>query len=388
MTSNTPQSGDSPENEDNDEILRRVREFLYPETEVHAQSGAIEHVSAESRKKLHQISSQPHRSFPPEKIERLRRLEPRFLKLDERCPEISPDLLQMERVYTQNLVPDEAFIALENKDIFKFEQEVRRGGMLNRFKPDLMERENYPDDYESVRDQIINDLLPDPANPELSRSGRPGKYYVRGLFDGDMLRAYLSFRVPPHPSDFSTNEIYEEQMKAYKKHLEKILFDPELVATGQMQYESYWNPEKTLRQLPSLWELDTYSVESGWGGAAAILTRDVLQFVKDRYGAFPAGMYCYRFKGLPYVDDESGQTLPQGENRASRIFLEDIGFRNMATRYAKADVVWRHLRYDDECHMYKPGWQFMYNGPNNIQQYLKAYMVNRGLLKPDESLIS
>lgn len=378
--------GEKPENGTDPLILEAIRRNLAKRPPGNKYTVPLVD-QAETRADVQSLLGPSTPRFAPEKINRLLSLQPRMLELDPEDPEHSPDLLEIERLYTGNVVPDDALLALEAGEINRFESAIARGGMLNRFHPLDDERECYPHGHESVRDQIINDLLPHPDNPAISRSGRPGKYFVQGLYDGDILRAYLSFRVPPHPSDFGRRDEYCRELQRYSDYISSILFDENMIREGKMVYEKKWEPKRTHRILPFLWELDTYNVQrGGWGGAAAILTRAVLQFVKNRYGQLPDGMYCYRFKELECIDSATGQTL-HAENEASRDFLKGaLGFRNMATRKTEKDRVWRSI--NGECHMYAPEWQFMYSCPKWIDDNLPRYMRKFGLLGDDEPLLS
>ncbi len=335
-----------------------------------------------SRDNLHSVVSLPNRRrLAPERIESLKNLKPRLLEFNATAPEASPDLLQVQRIYNLNLVPDVAFEALLAGDTWTFERAVERGGMLNPFQPNTDEAQGYGVQYESVQMQIIKDVLRDPAHPERSLSGKPGDYRILGLFDStETMRAYLSFRTPPLPQKYADPQAYQTALDEYEQFLRGVLFN------DSMHYRRTWNTETTKKHLRSTWEIDTYNVEPGWGGAAAILTRNALQQVQDDFQSLLLAVYCYRFEGVTATDSDTGEDQVFGANKASGDFLTAIGFKEMATRHDTSEFVYRLLS-GNKCEQFEPRWLFMHNGPNKIQRYLAAYMRETGLMEEGEELL-
>lgn len=309
-----------------------------------------------------------------EHTEKLKNLKPRLLEISPDAPLESPDLRQLETLYTANLVPDQTIEAFLNGHMLQFKMGLeRRGGMLNRFQPTEREMKEYAAGYTSVRDQLALDML--------GLSGKPGKYQVMGMFDDEQkLRAYLSFRTPPQQSEG------QEKLEEYERYLRAILL------MEQMHYRHDWNMPRFERGLGNMWEFDTINVDAEWNGAAPIVVRAALQHMKNEFGKLPGAAYCYYFRGLRFEGNaESMQTHGWdivGENSRSRRFLGHIGFDEMAVRSnGLNDRIIRELP-DGQVMDSASEWGYMYGSPTTLQKNIDAYMRLKGLLGKDEPLLS
>lgn len=316
-----------------------------------------------------------------EHIERLKTLRPRLLRINSENPENSPDFLQMQNIYTENLVPDDVFEDFDNKRYIEVRQKLARGGMFNRMQPlpDELAAYNRHGEYETVNDQILADLL--------GSSGRPGTYHVMGLFDpSDELQAYLSYRVPPaKPTDPLLMPEYDRQLALYRAHLEhQFMIDEAGRKSKQMTFHS-WNIKRLRDQTASMWELDTISSRKGWRHSSYLLFREALRQIKLDLGEIPYSMYCYRFKGFP-IKESDGHYRNIGPNLASRDLFERLGFAHMSDKRNKDDVIVRRLS-DGQCHEYPTEWSFLYNGKESLQRELAYAMRKDGLLGEDEPLL-
>lgn len=363
MSENTPIPGHTPDEEA--EVLR-VRRLLGHEYDEVSQAVPLP-IAKQSQSTRHDIYAVSTRRLSEDKLERLKSLKVRPLRIDPEHPYESPDLIAVGNLYAANLVPDEALEKLIEGNAYKYTKAVERGAMLNKFDPDPDEREHYPEGYESVKEQIVSDLL--------GLSGRPGSYHMIGLFDEsegeEKLRAYISLRVPPRPKDFADERSYGAAVEAYVKYLEQTLLN------SNMTYESIWDKERMRRQLHSMWEIDTVNVEKGWGGGGALAVDRAIEFVREYMGELPEAVYCYRFVGLR-MREETGQEIYVGRNRASHDMFETFGFFHMATKTDKSEVVIRKLS-DGECHSLGAVWGYLHNGSNKLQRHRDSYMEDLGL---------
>lgn len=311
--------------------------------------------------------------------EKLLSLTPRSIVIDPEHPEESPDLREMERIY--GVVPDDVLRALDNDDATYLEG-INQGGMLNRFEPTPVERRAYSPEYESVKQQIITDVL--------GTSGRPGQYVVRGLFDPEgRMRAYLSFRLPPVlATEHEEFLAYSEKRGAYVDYLQKVLElrDEDLGASPSslgrdrfMEYKKSWNRQKTQSELGSMWEFDTINVEAGWRGAGLLMVKDVLQYIDGTFqDSSSMTAFAYRYNGLR-VEDASGHSPVRGENKKSSGFLETrLGFAQMANKFNPAEIAAREMS-DGVCHIYHPEWTYLWCRNSKMKSQLAYWLHKQGL---------
>lgn len=319
-----------------------------------------------------------------ERSEKLRSLTPRSIVIDPEHPETSPDLLEIERMYNEALVPDDVLRALDENDKATFLEGINLGGMLNPFDPTESERRYYPEGYESVKKQIMTDLL--------GTSKRPGQYVIRGMFDPEgKLRAYLSLRLPPKkPADPASYPEYREKLQAYVEYLEKSLElrDVDLqssqsgigIGSRTLAYDTSCNREALRGELSTMWEFDTVNVQKGWGGAGMLVVKDALDLIEREFDAGDVtSAYAYRYRCLR-VTDEAGREHKRGANMSSNVFLENkLGFFPIADKSDKRELVIREMP-DGNCSMYHPEWTYLWCDNATMKSQVAHFLKKYGLL--------
>lgn len=361
---NNPQSQNRQEDFSSDRVERAVLKVLATGNKPNEGNTVTQQTAA--------VRPQLATLLTDDRLERLSTLRPHFLEINSDHPENSPDLIALEKLYTDNLVPDAAFLRLLEGDHVSFSRAMERGGMLNRFSPSDTEMSAYPSGYESVKNQIITDLL--------GTSERPGVYKILGLSDAEgILRASLSYRHPvPH-----NHPDYHHEMARYIAYLDKTLCnDPSDTLTPPlMSYSAQWDVKRMKQEFSSMWEIDTFNVEKGWGGAGYLLVRQALEDIKASLGELPKAVFCYRYDGIRIQENSEagGQWELVGPNRGSRNFLEDLGFNRMAERTSQDEIMVREIA--GEICIFTPQWSYHYCGRNRLQQNLQSCMHAAGLLK-------
>ena len=312
-----------------------------------------------------------------EQAERVNNLKFVELTLDPEHPMESPAYRQIKHLYESNLVPDEAFIALEHGDAEKFRRMLRRGGMLNRFAPNAEEYALYPDGYETVSDQLIADMT--------GKSGRPGEYRVFGLAEEgaeNPVHAYVSLRMPPvDPAERAMYAQFLRRMLVGERNDENAL-----IRGKEMHYESWWNIDYMVReQLPNWAEIDTINVKNGYRGASFRLLHNVVKRLEEERGQeqLPGGVFCYRFNGAfaKFAGPSgNGQQIPIGRNIASaKLFEEDdtLQFRKFAERYDQNERVVRQIESEGAEYQFVPLWTYLYSSWNDMKKNLDRCVAER-----------
>lgn len=286
-----------------------------------------------------------YQSLTPERSNIIRSLKCRELVLLPDCPEQSPDLLEIRRMYEANLISTEAIQRLRQDDQSEMFAEMRRGGMLNNFHPTPAERQEYDRvygnagrKYESVQEQMIADML--------STSGRPGSYHVLGLHDADnpnKLHAWMSFRLPPPESNAAASV-------EYVRFLKNRLLNAEHLAQHHMVYDPMWNFEKFQRDFATMGEIDTANVERGYGGAVFRLMYEMTRYIDERGLPPPGHMFYYRADALMLNLLAHGATPVERlsvQNDATFRAAKAMGFYEMATYLDPVDIIARELPAED-----------------------------------------
>lgn len=312
--------------------------------ELQRQLNAVELTEQQARAQetaRHQV----YQSLTPERSNAIRMLKCRELVLLPDCPEQSPDLLEIRRMYEANLISTEAIQRLRQDDQSELFAEMRRGGMLNNFQPTPAERaqydcvyENAGRTYESVQEQMIADML--------GTSGRPGSYHVLGLHDPEYpgkLHAWMSFRLPPPEQDTAASQ-------AYVRFLQERLLNADEIDQRHMVYDPMWDFEKFQRDFATMGEIDTANVERGFGGAVFRLMHEMTRHIDERGLPSPGHMFYYRADALIL------NLLPMSATPAERLSVQNdatfraakaMGFYEMATYLDPVDIIARELPAED-----------------------------------------
>lgn len=362
--------------------LQRLRDEADAQADQQSQvEDPVSTISGEQSVRIAAMLEEAEERRKKEWREKMLSLTARDIVIDPEDPENSPDLRQVENIYTEALLPDEVLLALDNDQLSYYLEKIIEGGMLNRFDASVAEREKLPVGYESPKQQIIADLL--------RTSGRPGEFRMRGLFDANgILRAYLSYRTPPKkPTGTSMMTDYFRQRMEYAEYLEKILelTDEDLAPsvpgeghTRTMHYKCSASKREDIRtKLPSTWEFDTINVQKGWGGAGLLLVNDVLDQIDAE---FPNGeieeAFVYRYNAL---SPKNTRRSSRGKNMKSSAFLEiKLGFEEMADRNDPDEIVAREMP-DGSCHEYNPEWRYLRNEHQLLRSQVKHWILKQKL---------
>lgn len=239
------------------------------------------------------------------------------------APAEHPLLMEAINLYDDNLVPEEAFRAMIEGEEALFRELIQRGGMLNRSRPNAVERPYYPSDYESVHDQMHSDLT--------GQSGRPGRYRLMGLRSGTgELVAWMTYRLPPCSSSSFRAK------REYGAHVKQVF--SRVTLRGIKRYD--------LPQHFSMMEIDTINVRKGWEGAGTKLLAGTLKTVQENEKECPRYIYFYRFSRLSLKQPNFGaekNLFSGGENPSSAQLFTSCGFDHIGHRQDEHEVVAREV---------------------------------------------
>ncbi|MDO8468200.1 MAG: hypothetical protein Q7S29_00375 [Candidatus Peribacter sp.] len=264
------------------------------------------------------------------------------IELPADAPAEHPALMEAIALYDKNLVPDEAFRAMVEGEEAHFRELIQRGGMLNRSRPNDVERPYYPACYEPAHDQMHRDLT--------GQSGRPGRYQMMGLRGGDKegLVAWMTFRLPPRTG------CAEEAEEAYQGYMRKVFSHVKLRGITR----------EALPPFSSMMEIDTINVKSGWKGAGTKLLAETLGHLHASEGEeCPQHIYYYRFSRLslrqPVIGAET-RLFSGGENTSSAQLFSACGFDHIGHRQRESEVVAREVANINSPHVVvlNPMWEY------------------------------
>ncbi|MFH1444528.1 MAG: hypothetical protein ABIG34_04010 [Candidatus Peregrinibacteria bacterium] len=255
---------------------------------------------------------------------RLRNTHLELINIGADAPAEHPQLMGAINLYDANLVPDEAFRALVEGEEAVFREFIHRGGMLNRSRPNAVERPYYADDYESVYDQMHRDLT--------GQSGRPGRYQLVALHSetGEMV-AWLTYRLPP------AGNCSPRESREYASHVRRIFHQVKLRGMNQTD----------LPPFETMMEMDTINVRKGWEGAGTKIIAETLSYLEETEGEHcPRSIFFYRFSRLtlkqPIIAEGAWQ-FSGGENTSSAQLLTSCGFDHIGHRINKGEIVAREI---------------------------------------------
>ncbi len=255
--------------------------------------------------------------------ERLQRTHLQQLILPPDATLEHPDMQELLQPYRANLIPDQTFYYMVQREFGQVQGEIDKGGMLNRDTPTPAEREKYPPNYETVAEQMLHDLT--------GKTDRPGSFRMTGLRDENgTLLTTLSFRLPPTQQSEETDR-YVDYLRSIFKEVKLLGYD-----MGDLE-----------PSFSTMMEIDTINGCKRLPGSGLKTLAETLKMIDDELGNnAPEWIYYYRFSQLRPADQQGrkpGLDYLAGENSRSGRLFSSCGFIDLGHADRPNEVVVREV---------------------------------------------